>query len=373
MSTISELNKLKGDLAKSFGEGSVMFANEVPTRPSISSGSLALDFAVGIGGLPQDRVIEISGGESSGKTTLALFALMNFLDAQPDRGALILDSEHKLTPQWVEDLIGTERMQRVLIMWPDHIEQATDMYRKAVGSGKIAICILDSIGGSPSMQSQNKSAEIASFGGNSQGVKGFANTASTYSMKYACLTIGINQTRADMSGYNRHMVPGGKAWVFACILRIALRKGKNKIEDKINGETMPIGYDVVAKIIKNQLGPEGRTAWYWFYNVPTEKYGFGIDTLDEIVRLSEVTGVVRRGGSWYNHPALPGGKINSREGLLNAVRDDESLRQTLVSETMAKLQEGQFGEEVAPITNVDEEIETPVRENYLNRGPDVEG
>lgn len=355
----SELEKLKTDLAKTFGEDSVMFADDMPTRPPYSTGSLTLDFATGYGGFPSDRVIEIAGNEGSGKTTLGLFTMMNFLDAQPDRAAMILDTEHKLTMNWVRDLIGSERMSRVLLLNPDHIEQATDMYRKAVGSGKICFAMLDSIGGSPTRRSTEKSAEIASFGGNSLGVGEFARSAAGYSHKYACLTVGINQIRADMDGYNRHMTPGGQAWKHACVMRIKLRKGRNKIEDKIDGELVPIGYDVIAKVIKNQVGPEGRTAWYWFYNTPTDKWGFGIDRLDEIVRLSTTTQVVEQRGAWYYHPSLPDGKVQSRATLIETVKADETLREVLVSETMERL--AQYGAVVAPMTEVDDEIEAPER------------
>ena len=149
--------------------------------------------------------------------------MTKFLDAQPDRGALILDLEHKLSPDWVRTLVGDERMDRLIYVQPDHIEQATNIFRQAVASGQICIAVLDSIGGSPTIR-RNDNAEVASYGGNSQGVGEFARTAAALSAKYRCLTIGINQTRADMEGYHRMNTPGGKAWKHAVILRIQLKR-----------------------------------------------------------------------------------------------------------------------------------------------------
>ena len=123
---IKKLMKLKDDLVEGFGAESVMMASDIPVRPRISSGSLALDFAIG-GGMPTDRIVEVAGAEGCGKTSLALLTMQQFLDAQPDRGALILDVEHKLSADWVEQLIGAERMKRVILAWPDTAEQGTDL------------------------------------------------------------------------------------------------------------------------------------------------------------------------------------------------------------------------------------------------------
>lgn len=366
------LLKLKDKLTESFGEDSVFFAGDMPKRPPITSGSLALDFAVGIGGLPTDRVIEVAGGEGGGKTTLGLFTMMNFLDAQPERGAIIIDTEHKLTESWVEQLIGSERMERVIVLWPDHMEQATDMYTQAVSTGHVSFVLFDSIGGSPSRRVTGKSAESGNIGGNALAVSRFAQFAATHSQKYNCLTFGVNQVREDMGGYGRHMTPGGKAWKHACILRLQVKPGKAKVFDKIHGEEVQVGYAVVAKVIKNQLAPPGRTAWWWFYNVPTEKYGFGIDTLDEVIRLSVATGVVQQRSSMFDHHAFPGGKVKGQAAMIKLVREDDSVKEVLIRETMQALREGK-GADVAPMS-LDPEAdieEKQLGENFFTRAVDL--
>lgn len=345
--TSKELLDLKNELAKKFGEGSVMFASEVPVYPMISSGSLALDLAIG-GGLPQDRCIEVAGEERSGKTTLGLTAMVNFLDHEDnkDRYALILDVEHKLTIPWVETLVGSERMERIMIMWPTSIENATDMYVEAVGTGQFCFCLFDSIGGAPTVRTQRdpsgkmKSAEIAGQGGNSIGVKRFSQFAEIYSHLHRCLTFGINQVQEDWSGYNQHVTPGGRAWKHACSLRLLVKRvPREEVFEKINGEDVRVGFKVIARAVKNHLpgGVEDRKGTWWFYNIWTEKYGFGVDRVDEIVRLSVLTEVVDQRGAWYYHPALDGGKIQSLGRFIEAVKADRSLRDTLASELMCRL------------------------------------
>lgn len=355
--TNTKLTSLMADLQKSFGQNTVMFASDIPQYPPITSGSLALDFAVGIGGFPRDRVIEIAGKESSGKTTLAIMAMTHFLDEQPDRGALIIDLEHKLSLEWLRFLIGEERMLRVIYIQPDHAEQATNIYKSALPTGQICFALYDSIGGAPTAR-RNDDAEVASYGGNSIAITEFARTAATLSAKHVCLTIGINQTRDDFAGYNRLTTPGGRGWKAACVLRLELVKSTREIEyATVQGEKIPIGHMVYAKVRKNQLGgPEGRVANWWFFSVPTREHGFGIDTMDEIVRLGIVTEVLRRTGGWYHHSAFPPDakgehKVQGLEAVKALVRSDESLRQTLASEVLASLDD--HANEVAPISEVD--------------------
>lgn len=366
------IQKLVNQLQDKHGADSVMVAKDMPRNDPISSGSLALDYAIGVGGLPSDRVMEIAGPEGSGKTTLALLAMQQFLAAQPDRGALILDIEHKLDRDWLEFLIGPEVLEnRVIYVQPNHIEQATNIYRSAVESGGVCFAILDSIGGAPTIR-RNSDAEVASFGGNSMGVGEFARTAGALSAKYKCLTVGINQIRADVSGYNRHLVPGGHAWLYAVTLRLQLKRGKGKVVEKINGEEHQIGYEIACKVIKSGLSAPGRTASWWFHNIPTERYGFGIDRLEEIVRLGILTGVIERRGGWYHHPALPEEKgehkILGRDRLMDTIRDSEPLQKLFSEEITGRLKSGDFGAEVAPLSDPDAPIEDSKFPNLLTKG-----
>lgn len=284
-------------------------------------------------------------------TTLGLTAMVNFLDYEDnkDRYALILDVEHKLTIPWVETLIGSERMKRVVIMWPTSIENATDMYRDAITTDKFCFCLFDSIGGAPTIKTQQtpdgklKSAETANMGGNALGVQRFAQTAEILSHVHKCLTFGINQVRDDFSGYNQHITPGGRAWKHACALRLLIKRvPREEVFEKIDGEDVRVGFKVVGKAVKNHLpgGIEDRKGNFWFYNIWTEKYGFGVDRTDEVVRLSVLAGIVDQRGSWYYHPALNSdGRIQSLGRLIELVKSDVTLRETLTSELMVNIAE----------------------------------
>ena len=192
MTTNTKIATLLTDLQKRFGADKVMMASDIPVGPPISTGSLALDFATGYGGFPSNRVVEICGKPDTGKTTLALMTMLNALAGDPQRGALFLDVEHKITPDWLEMVVGKELLEnRVIYVQPATIEEATNVYRKAVESGQVCIAILDSIGGAPTVR-RNDDAEVGHYGGNAIGVGEWSRSAATYSSIHDCLTIGIN-------------------------------------------------------------------------------------------------------------------------------------------------------------------------------------
>jgi recombination protein RecA len=273
--------------------------------------------------------------------------------------------EHRLTSKWVENLIGPARAERVLILWPDDAEHSTDMYTTIVKSEAVSVVLYDSVGGAPSQRVTQKSATIGNFGGNSQAMTRLAQFASIFADKYSTLTIFINQEREDMTGYMRYITPGGRALKHAYSLRIRLRKGKEKFNEKIDGETVQVGYSVKAQIVKNSMAPPYRECYYLFYNVPTEKYGFGIDTLEETVRLGVLTGVVtQQGRGWFYHDSLPGGKCHGEPALIEAVRSNSSTRETLISEIKQRLESGN-GAGVAP--TFDPEADNDVSESFFHR------
>jgi recombination protein RecA len=332
------LAKLKRDLTKQYGEDSVLFAAEMPDFEIVSSGSLALDFATGISGLPHNRVIEIVGPEGVGKTSLAFLMIKSFLKNYPDKGVVVCDLEHRVTKSWMESLIGSEFLERVILLWPDSAEDATDMFKETVKSGLVSLFLYDSIGGSPSQRVTDKSATIGNIGGNAQAMTRFSQFAAIYSHKYGTLTVCVNQIRDDISGYNRLITPGGHGLKHAYSLRIWLKPGKDKFYDMIDGDKVQVGSVITAKIIKNSLAAPYKSSNYIFYHTPC-KYGFGIDTIEETIRLGILTDVVHKAGRWFNHPLLPGGQVGSSADLLEVIRSDENIRDAIVKEIMTSLGE----------------------------------
>jgi recombination protein RecA len=326
-------------IRKQYGDHAISVASEIPKFDVVSSGSLCLDYITDIGGLPSNRVVEFAGDPGSGKSTLALHAVNNFLKAFPDRLAVYFDAEQKLTIDWATNFI--EDMDRLLVINPDHVEQATDMYKKFAVTGEVSVCVLDSIGGIPTKRTTEKSAEIGSFGGNSMGVGEFARNAATMGGKYGICTIGVNQVREDMEGFRRLKTPGGNAWKHACSLRIQFRRGPDKyVEKRPNGEEIQVGYDVVVKTIKSGVGTPFKATKYRFYSERSDSGAFGVDRLEEIVRLAKLAGVIQRRGAWYYHDWLPGGQVQGEKDLVSIARTVPAFAAEIERQIREKITKG---------------------------------
>ena len=316
--------------------------SEMPPLVCHHSGSLSLDFALGKGGLPVNRVVEIVGKEGGGKTTLSLLAAKEWIEAFPDRSVIYFDLEHKLTPEWAEKLMGADALSKMILVEPDSIEQMTDIYREFVPTGEVSMVIVDSIGGAPTarVMDPDRSAEKANMAGNSQGVSAFARFAANLSAKYDCLTLGINQMRDNLTPMSFAInTPGGHAWKHHCVARIQLSAGKEKYHDDVNGEKIQVGYEIVARVFKNQISSPYRTAHWNFFNKESEKYGpVGIDTGEECLRLATLVGVIDKRGGWLYHEAFPdGGKVNGDKKFRALLDEDRELRELIIEEVKQAL------------------------------------
>lgn len=336
-------------------------ASEMPPIECHHSGSLSLDFAIGKGGLPLNRIVEIVGAEGGGKTTLALLAAREWILSQPDRAVLYFDLEHKLTPEWATKLIGEEAMEQLIIVEPESMEQATDIYREFVPQGGVSMAIIDSIGGAPTSRSMDpdRSAEKANVAGNAYAVTQFARFAANLSAKFNCTTIGINQMRDNMTPMSFALnTPGGHGWKHACVARIQLSRGKEKFYDTVNGEKIQVGYDIKARVFKNQLSSPFRTATWNFFNQESEQYGpVGIDTAEECLRLATLVDVIEKRGGWLYHDEFPdGGKVNGDKKFRELLEQDHELRRSIISQVKAALaHDASVIAQVAPMVELDDE------------------
>lgn len=331
----SSVERVESILASKYGGKSVFFASDIPPYDVIPTGSLAFDYITGVGGFPNNRVVELAGAEGTGKTTLALHTVNNALKKFPKKFCLYIDAEHRLTPSWVDSFV--EDSERVIVVAPDHVEQATDMYVEAVSTGECCVAVFDSIGGTASARVTGKSAEVGNVGGNALAVTRFAQFAQTLGSKNSCCTIAINQVRDDMMGYNRLITPGGRALKHAASLRVEVKKGQGKVFEKINGEELQVGYSMMLRVHKNSLAAPGRSTSLWFYNLPSS-HGFGIDTVEEISRLSILTGVVEQPalGS-YTYKGFPNGKIRGKDKTIEYISTHKEVFDSLKEEVMAQL------------------------------------
>ncbi|NIA12203.1 MAG: recombinase RecA [Nitrospiraceae bacterium] len=283
------LNETIKRLRKQFGNGSIMFLGEKPSVdvPVISTGSLSIDRATGIGGIPRGRITEIYGPESSGKTTLALQAIAN---AQKVGGtAAFIDAEHALDPVYARNL-GID-IDNLLISQPDSGEQALEIAETLVRSESVDIIVIDSVA------ALVPEAELKGLMGDSHvGLQARLMSQALRKITAAtsrsnCSLVFINQIRANigMTGYGgpSETTTGGRALKFYSSMRIDIRnvgqiKGKN-------------GHKARVKIVKNKLAPPFRQALTEIY------YGTGISREADIINLGEELNVISKSGSWYSY------------------------------------------------------------------------
>ena len=295
-------------IRREFGEGSVMFLGErgFEEVPIISTGSLSIDRATGIGGIPRGRITEIYGPESSGKTTLALHVIAN---AQREGGvAAFIDAEHALDPSYAKKLgINTDEL---LISQPDTGEQALEIAETLIRSGAVDVIVIDSVA------ALVPEAELKGDMGDSH-VGLHARLMSQALRKLTAATnrsngalIFINQVREKIGGMGygpNETTTGGRALKFYSSLRIEVR---NIGQIRGKGDER-IGHMARIKMVKNKLAPPFKEAVVDMY------YGEGISREAELINLGEKLGIVRKSGSWYSYEdqRLGQGKENARAFL----------------------------------------------------------
>ena len=303
------------DLEKQFGKGSVMKLGENEHREidTISSGSLSLDIALGIGGLPKGRIVEIFGPESSGKTTIALHVIA---EAQKLGGrAAFIDAEHALDPTYAAK-IGVN-INELLLSQPDNGEQALEICEALVRSGAISVIVIDSVA------ALVPQAEIEGEMGDSHvGLQARLMSQALRKLSGAInktntIAIFINQLREKVGVMfgNPETTPGGRALKFYSSVRLDIRRS-----EQIKDGTNIIGNKTAIKVVKNKMAPPFKSC-----NVDI-MYGEGVSKEGEMVDLGSEAGIIEKSGAWYayNGEKIGQGKENAKEYLKNnpVIRDE---------------------------------------------------
>lgn len=309
-----EIAKIKEDsrkkaiasLDKKYGHGTIMKLGDTPEFEieTISTGSLSLDLALGVGGVPRGRIIEIYGPESSGKTTIALHIAA---EAQKAGGtAAFIDAEHALDPIYAK-AIGVN-IDELLVSQPDYGEQALEVAEALVRTDAIDVIIIDSVAAlvpkSEIDGDMGQSAVGAQARLMSQALRKLAGAIS----KSRCVVIFINQLREKvgiMYG-NPEVTTGGKALKFYASVRIDVRRGQ-----QIKEGTEIIGNHTKCKVVKNKVAPPFKVAEFEMM------FGEGISMLGELLDIGEALGIVQKSGSWYAYDnlRLGQGKEKAKEYL----------------------------------------------------------
>ena len=305
-------------LEKTYGKGVVMKLGEkqVIEIDTISTGSLSIDLALGIQGLPKGRVVEIYGPESSGKTTLAIHAIA---ECQKAGGiAAFIDAEHAFDRFYAEKLgVDTENL---LISQPDNGEQALEIAENLIRSGAIDILVIDSVA------ALVPRAEIeGEMGDSKMGLQARLMSQAMRKLTGAigrtgCCCVFINQLREKIGVMfgNPETTTGGNALKFYASVRIDIRKSGSAIKDK---EGNVVGNHVKVKIVKNKLAPPFRIAMFDIM------YGQGISKTGEIVDLGVDNDVIEKSGSWYSYNDA---KIaQGREAAKNFLADNPEVAEEI--------------------------------------------
>ena len=282
----------------------------------ISSGSLALDICLGIGGYPKGRIVEIFGPESSGKTTFALHAIA---EAQKKGGrAAFIDAEHSLDPQYAAKL-GVN-INELLLSQPDNGEQALEICEALVRSGAISVIVIDSVAALvPQAEIEGEMGD-SHVGLQARLMSQALRKLSGVISKTNTIAIFINQLREKVGVMfgNPETTPGGRALKFYASVRLDIRRS-----EQIKLGTDIIGNKTSIKVVKNKMAPPFKNC------VVDIMYGEGVSLEGEIVDLASEIGIIEKGGSWYsyNGEKLGQGKENVKELLKKNVKLKEELEQ----------------------------------------------
>ncbi|NLX03003.1 MAG: recombinase RecA [Syntrophomonadaceae bacterium] len=321
-------NAIKG-IEKQFGKGSIMKLGEAAAMnvEVISTGCLSLDLALGVGGLPRGRVIEIFGPESSGKTTVALHAIAQ---AQSEGGmAAFIDAEHALDPQYAKRL-GVD-INNLLVAQPDSGEQALEIAEALVRSGAIDVIVVDSVAALvPRAELDGEMGDVH-VGLQARLMSQALRKLTAHIGKSQACTVFINQIREKVGVIygNPETTTGGRALKFYSSVRIEVRKG-----DTIKQGTDIIGNRTRAKVVKNKVAPPFKNAEFDIM------YGTGISREGDLLDIAAEKDIIQKSGSWYSYEGerLGQGRENAKEYIKNNPEFMQMLNNKVKEMEKARLQ-----------------------------------
>ena len=311
-------------IEKKYGKGSIMKMDgeNIQQVEATSSGCLTLDNALGIGGFPKGRIVEIYGPESSGKTTVALHAVA---EVQKKGGtAAFIDAEHALDPLYASKL-GVE-IENLYISQPDSGEQALEILETLVRSGAIDIVVVDSVAALTPQAEIDGEMGDSHVGLQARLMSQALRKLTAVASKSKCTIIFINQLREKVGVMygNPEVTTGGKALKFYATVRIDIRK-----TDALKDGTEIVGNHVKAKIVKNKVAPPFKVAEFDIM------YGTGISALGCMVDVAVEKGIIQKSGSWFSYNDEKIGQ--GRERVLDYLKANPDVADAINTQVREKL------------------------------------
>jgi len=314
-------------LDKTYGKGTVMKMGDqaIDEIESIPTGSLGLDIALGVGGYPRGRVVEIFGPESSGKTTLTLHAMA---EVQKQGGiAAFIDAEHAFDRTYAQNL-GVD-IDNLIISQPDHGEQALEIADNLIRSGAIDLVIIDSVAAlTPKSEIEGEMGD-SKMGLHARLMSQALRKLTGAIHKTNCTVIFINQLREKIGVMfgNPETTTGGNALKFYASIRLDIRKG-TQIKD---GDTS-MGNRTKVKVVKNKVAPPFKIAEF------DVLYGEGISKIGEIIDLGVEYNIINKSGSWFSYGETKLGQ--GRDGVKKILQDNPELAEELEGKIKAEIMKG---------------------------------
>ena len=312
----------------------------------IPTGTIALDYALGIGGLPCGAVCEVWGPEHAGKTTTLMRVVAEAQKKFPDKMTAWVDMEQTFDKKWAA-ANGVDLKRLWLIENPKTAEDVADATRRFVESGLCSIVVLDSVGGMIAKKELEKEADEATIGLVAKVVTRMVKACSAMGKSNGTTTVVVNQVRANIGNYGGDQTTGG-GWALKHITTIKIKISRGGSLPKTiteDGVAVPVGYEVTAKIEKNKRAPYGKVATWWLFNQTTDKYGpVGVDIATEALDFGVKLGVIAgKGTAWLTFPN--GERFNGAEKARDYLYEHPEVVSEIREQVLAQIASKVYVEE----------------------------
>ncbi len=331
--TKAAVDKFEAEFAKSMGFD--LTSND--DYEIVSTGSLNLDYALSIGGIPTGRIVEVWGPEHAGKTTLCCLMAAEYQRKFPDKKVAWVDMEQTFDPVWAAAL-GVD----VKALWRPTVktaEDTADATKRLVESGLCSFVVLDSVGGMIAKMEYQKEADEATVGLVAKIVTRMVKQVSPMAKSNGTTVCVVNQVRAAIGSYGAdETTAGGWALKHVTTIRLRVKRGSVPHTITVDSKQVPVGHQMAIQVQKNKLGPYGQVANVWLHNVATEKYGpIGVDMPDETFQFAKRFGLLgdKKGGYYM----MPDGEteVRSEPNAIEMLRERPDFVQILRGKVLATL------------------------------------